>query len=534
MNRPRHLGRRMFLYTTGGAALGIPFLSSLVPTGMRAQEMPAPRRFVSIVSYSGQIAQQWYPTATPAGYRLRDAVFPGGPKADGTTYLHGRLPGTPYGVAPLSDFAGTGGLSQILGADLDPYLAKMNLIRGMDFLPASGHSSGGAYLGNYAGGAANANVWSAVESVPTIDQVLAHSDRFYPTAPALRSLLVGTGSNNSYSYTDFGVPGGEVEQSYCILDPREAWNAVFGSFMSPDMPMENPNASLLNAIHEDYARLSRSTRLSSGDRELLERHMSFLADIERALTLRTGVTCEVPPPPRSIPNGYPWRDVSSIADLEDTVSLLVDVCVAALRCDLTRVVSFKVEKAITDASGAPQGSFHSSADVAGDWHQFAHGVGDDYAEQNVLSIHQWTSSRIFKRFVEQMDAATDVDGNTVLDNSLVVWGNELGYNHYNIDVQTVMAGGAGGSIETGRYLDYIDWDQDHTNLIENWGVLCQGMPHNRLLVSILQAMGLEPADYERATGMGYGHTGIIDAPWAWPGDYDMSAIGRPLPGLMTT
>ena len=122
MARPRSMGRRMFLYSAGGAALSIPFLSSLVPTPVHAS--PAPRRFVAIQSWSGQIARQWYPTRVPTGYRLRDAVYGAGPKADGTTYLGGRVPGTPYGLAPLTDFAGMGGLSQILGADLDPHLSK--------------------------------------------------------------------------------------------------------------------------------------------------------------------------------------------------------------------------------------------------------------------------------------------------------------------------------------------------------------------------------------------------------------------------
>ena len=196
-------------------------------------------------------------------------------------------------------------------------------------------------------------------------------------------------------------------------------------------------------------------------------------------------------------------------------------------------MTFKMQKAITDASGTARGSFHESGDVAGDWHQFAHSVPDPDAAANLLAIHRWTSSRIFKGFVEGLDSVMDVDGRTVLDNTLVVWGNELGYSHYNTDVQTITAGSAGGAIRTGQYLDYIDWDQEYANPIDDWGVLSPGLPHNRWLVSMMQAMGLPPSDYEASPGAGYGYTGIIDPPYNWPGSYDMSQIGMPLPGLMT-
>ena len=52
------------------------------------------------------------------------------------------------------------------------------------------------------------------------------------------------------------------------------------------------------------------------------------------------------------------------------------------------------------------------------------------------------------------------------------------------------------------------------------------------MVTILQAMGLVPADYERAGRPGYGHADIFDAPYAWPDDaWDTGRIGEPLPGI---
>ena len=97
-----------------------------------------------------------------------------------------------------------------------------------------------------------------------------------------------------------------------------------------------------------------------------------------------------------------------------------------------------------------------------------------------------------------------------------------------------MAGSAGGALNTGYYVDYIDWDQGYANPIDDWGTLIPGLPHNRLLVTILQAMGLQPADYERAGQLGYGIAQYIDTPYNWPRSYDLSQIGAPLPGLMVS
>ena len=64
-----------------------------------------------------------------------------------------------------------------------------------------------------------------------------------------------------------------------------------------------------------------------------------------------------------------------------------------------------------------------------------------------------------------------------------------------------------------------------------WGTLIPGIPHNRLLVTILQAMGLSPEDYEDGTP-GYGHSQEFLGPYNWPIDaYVAADIGKPLPGL---
>src|SRR5688500_7249214 len=121
--------RRQLLRGAGGITLGLPFLSSLVPRGVRAATDDVRRRFVAIKSYSTQRHPDWYPTKKDNGYQLKDQVFVGfmdvdipnggrytvNPRGDGTTHLTRPLvSGQPYTWAPLSDFAQPS-VSRLLG-----------------------------------------------------------------------------------------------------------------------------------------------------------------------------------------------------------------------------------------------------------------------------------------------------------------------------------------------------------------------------------------------------------------------------------
>ena len=112
------------------------------------------------------------------------------------------------------------------------------------------------------------------------------------------------------------------------------------------------------------------------------------------------------------------------------------------------------------------------------------------------------------------------------------FGSELAMDHYVIGMPTILAGSAGGALQTGHYVDFTQLDGDYANPILPWGVLIPGVPHNRLLVTILQSMGLAPEDYERDGRPGYGHNDMFLGPYNWPADaYAMDEIGAPLPGI---
>jgi len=527
----------MFLQGVGGALLAVPFLESLAPGSARAADGTA-RRFVAIKSYSTQNIIDWYPTLSGNGYNARPLA--GGAKEDGTTILTQALAessgshassGPYFGhEAPLADFSEQGA-SNILGPELNPFLDKMLLLRGLDFLPDTNHNAGGM-LGNYA---ASDQAAASILPRPTIDQVLAWSNKFYPPPPAgTRSLHMRLGNANSFSFTHAGIPGGEIQQLQAHTDPLTAFGEAFGNVqLDPEAPTEHRNLALVDRVYEDYANLRQHQRLGGADRLLLERHMQFLSELGAKLDASSSILCNEPTAPGSVNSG----SGVDVAMIEAATNAFVDVAIAALRCDVTRIVTLDLFKAIgrgVAPGGGDLGFIHSGLMDPVDWHETAHNWGDPTADAKIRAINEWIAREVFLRFLEELDVEAGVSGETFLDDTVIMWGNELGFNHLNWSIPTLLAGGAGGALQMGRYIDYIDWDQP-AKFGQNNGAVIEGVPYNRLLVTLLQAFGLEASDYEPLNHgeAGYGSTSTAGKSASSHAiDYDFGQVGAPLPDVL--
>jgi len=523
--------RRRFLRGVGGATLALPFLESLAPRDAAAQAAPA-RRLIVLKSFSTQLVQEWYPRFTGNGYVLKDSKYPGTTKADGTTLLTQPLgSGGGYTQAPLTDFQTATGISGILGPSLNPFLPKLTLIRGLDFLPAVNHNYGGL-LGNFSScTSATPCDADALPDVPTIDQVLAYSPKFYPSTPGLRYLHVSQGVTDSMSYSDLGIKGGAVQQLKARANPLDAFNDVFGTMPPPTGgPSPDRDKLLVDRVYQDYVALRSSSRLSGGDKMLVDQYVNLVAELQAKMMTKPVMSCTAPAAPASMANNTKL----DTTDITTKWNLFLDIVTAAIMCDRTRIITIGVHKALgpgPDASDPTLTGFYHSEDASGGtWHGLAHDFANDNSRRMLKGINQWIASNVFAKLLGKLDVA-EAGGKTYLDNSLVYWGNELGFNHIAYSVPCLLAGSAGGFIKPGRYLDYIDWSGKAYFAQENGNVI-KGIPHNRFLVTAMQAMGLAPADYERNGTPGYGSTDTSGHdPGSWPVSYDLSTIGQILPGI---
>jgi hypothetical protein len=144
--------------------------------------------------------------------------------------------------------------------------------------------------------------------------------------------------------------------------------------------------------------------------------------------------------------------------------LQIDLLVAALLCDVTRVTS------LLWAGAANEVRFTWLNQTSGA-HTISHDNSANGQSQRVAA-HVWFSGEV-AYLLGKLKAIPDGTG-TLLDNSLVVWGNELadGAAHSQQPIPVLIAGKAGGVLKTGRFIDYGK------------------KKHNGLLVSMAQLMGL--------------------------------------------
>ena len=107
---------------------------------------------------------------------------------------------------------------------------------------------------------------------------------------------------------------------------------------------DNRDKLLIDRVYEDYVRLRDNTRLSAKDRQYVEQYVSLVAELQAKLTTAQTLSCTIPAEPESLDNNA-GTDPTDIAKKWE---LFIDLVVAALMCDQTRIITLGVHKALGD------------------------------------------------------------------------------------------------------------------------------------------------------------------------------------------
>lgn len=459
------LSRRHFLRGMG-YSLFIPLLPSLLPREARAQLAAPPTRFLAMTGVNGMYPQDFWPSFDAP------AIFNG---MNDVRYK------------ALSELGGAA-VSNVLGTQFNSVINKINLLRGLDGTTETpgGHSfapyTSPALSGSFSGGFGY-----------SVDAVIADSSLIYPSAPALRALRVSphlrTDFNWSYSYSN-----GSNLSAYS--SDAAVFNMLFKDLMTtPSTPMANPldirKKKVVDLVIEDYRKLMNSMKISANDRAKVANYFDLLSDIQGRLT--------TPPPEPTNSCRKPAN--TTAADIVTAYRNHMDMIVAAFACGLTRVAVMHIPHYDSDAnavagSGGPPGSHHSES----------HEVTSYSNSGLYLKFSKWQAARVAEMLVK-MDAFKEADGSSVLDNSFVIWTNEMaeGKLHSLIGMPVMTAGGAGGKIRTGNFIDYRQRPLATINADGYGYYLDLGRPYNELLVTAFHVMGMtSPASFEKKSVQGFG------------------------------
>lgn len=430
------LPRRHFL-KGAGALLPIPLLTSLLPKTARAQVV-APRRILFFLQDNGTLRDEWLPTTGPGGMTL------------------------PYLLSPLESVKGE--IIPILGVDnhiTHNHNGNAHDIGNGTLLTAIARTDFAAIQGAANGGG------------PSIDQYLAGR---LPTAPR-RSININLpGGSFAISYQSAGQPTTGLSLGNAFTD-------LFGNFGGTTDPQllakrRLTRESVIDAVLDNFRHVN--TRVSAADKLKLDHHLTMLRDLETRLALEAqGSSCaQDPNPPRYVPNGANNQYAAYLYAL-------------AFACQLSHVGSYMTE--VPNSDPAFPVRF-----VGGDYHGWIH-QGPDYGLDPVRRREEWRNTMrwyatSFAGWVERFRSTPDVDGRSLLDNSLIVWPNVFGMGSYHDfhQLPLVLAGRAGGSVTPGRLLDYT---RARASNPTNFGPSYDRRAFvnettNNLMVSLCRAMGL--------------------------------------------
>jgi uncharacterized protein DUF1552 len=494
------LNRRMVLRGAAGFTLAIPFLPSIAEN---AHAAPTSKRFVGIGTMHGGV---WQPNMYPS-----DATLTQTAQYAGQQVRRGQL--------ALDSNGGTASLSPVLTADAAKFTAalaqKMNVMRGLDVTFYLAHHRGG-HLGNYAECDGNGMDGQALQlnPRPTIDQVLAWSPTFYADLGTVleRSLVIGH-SGMSAGWSSPATHSGEVQN----INPENNSLQLFDKIFVPPQDPTEVRPPIVDLVIEDYKRLRNGNRrLSAADKQRLDDHLERLDELQRKLevTLACG---EIQSPTQASTDEWQNPAFGIDPDAQKRFwQLINDVVAAAFACDTCRVVSMLVDDTFST--------------FPGDWHQdIAHQANVNAAAHTQLAeAHQRFFEDVFVDLVAKLDAIDDGNGGTVLDHSLVQWTQESGcVTHDPIEMPVITAGSAGGYFTTGNYCDYRDLGRPAAEATDGWlvGSHC-GLVYNQWLGNVLQAMGLDPSEYEDGSYGGYGVVQLSTEDWYGGfGKYSSAQLG---------
>lgn len=301
---------------------------------------------------------------------------------------------------------------------------------------------------------------------PSVDQYIASAIGAPTPFRSLElGIRVGGGAAGAGNRLNYRGPGQPLPPQN---DPVAAFDTVFGGF-SPDTPdpalerARRRRRSILDFASGELTAIQ--PRMAAEHRRMLDAHLESIRDLERRIDpiAASGAACALPSRPDAPPrNGWDEYDNMPLIG-----RLQMDTMAMAFACDLTRVGTLQW-------GWAGANTKHPWLDI-NEWHHtLSHEpISNDGAMDKLVSVNRWYSEQL-AYFLGRLAEMPEGDG-TVLDNTVVLWCNELsdGRFHTHQNMPWLLAGSAGGYFRTGRYMQYAN------------------KSHNDLLLSLCHAMGVE-------------------------------------------
>jgi hypothetical protein len=415
---PLH-SRRGFLRGLG-AAVALPALESFRPlaaanTGARAVATTAsgaPLRMAYLYIPNGVNMELWRPKGTGTNYKLGETFKP-----------------------------------------LESHRADFQIFSGFEQKNASG---GGDGAGDHARGVATfltssrarKTAGSDIKLGVSVDQIAAQAAQNLTRLPSLELSADGVrkagqcDSGYSCAY-QFNLSWRSENQPMTPeSNPRSVFERLFGSGSAKERA-ENlgmryaSKKSVLDFIQEDARALKKY--LGRSDRSKLDEYLTGVREIERQIEKAEAMGIPKDPgvpAPEDKPGSY-----------EEHLHLMLDMMVLAFKTDSTRISTFLM---------AHDGSNRSFKEIGVNdgHHSISHHQRNPNNLEKIAKVDSFYMHQL-AYFLDKMKNTEDVDGKSLLHNSMIVYGGCIsdGDRHNHDDLPIVLAGHGGGAFTPGRHVD---------------------------------------------------------------------------------
>lgn len=419
--------RRDFLKQTGISAAAANLVWGLPSFGWANSASGARKqRLVFIFSPNGVIPKHYWPDQTGEEFELKRILEPLAPFKNRMMTLHG--------------------VHNKLKGDGDGHMRGMGcLLTGIELFP-----------GDIQGGSDTPAGWSKGIS---IDQHIKNCLQADPaTQTRFGSLEFGVMvPNRADTWTRWSYAG--PNQPVAPIDnPYKMFDKLYGQSKNRKLL-----ASVLDGLAEDFAKVE--SMISSEDRQLLQNHLTMIREVESELQTEFAMAEKEADVGHAVPE-LPPNVQAANDNIPQITRMQMDMLVNSFAADFTRVATFQ----ITNSVGQPRMKWLG---IEEGHHGLSHEPDtNEEAYEKLIKINTWYCEQV-AYLAKRLDETPEPGGEgSMLDNTTIVWTNELGKgnSHTRNNIPFALVGGGLG-FKMGRALDFKD------------------VPHNRLLMSFSEAMG---------------------------------------------
>lgn len=413
--------RRDFLKKLGLSAGLLPFMSNLETFATPVRRSTRKQRLVVLFSPNGTVPWDFWPEQEGEQFQLGRILAPLQPWQDRLMVLNG--------------------VCDKVRGDGDNHMRGMGcLLTGIELFP-----------GNIQGGSDTPAGWASGLSIDQeIKNFLQSKEETKTRFGSLEFGVMVPDRADTWTRMSYLGPNKPVTP---IDDPYQMFRKLYGQ----EAQRENL-ISILDDVERDLQRLSQN--VGTDDRQLIEEHAAFVRKMEQELEQA-----------RSSDVGHAVPELEpGVKEENDNIPQItrmqMDLLVNSFVNDFARVATFQ----ITNSVGQPKMKWLG---IDEGHHELSHEPDDNKeAHEKLTKINTWYCEQL-AYLVKRLSETPEPGGSgTLLDNTTILWGNELGQgNSHTLDNIPFVMVGNGLDFRMGRSLKFPK------------------VPHNRLLMALAHGFG---------------------------------------------